>query len=380
MRRESCAVLVAGGGVAGAAAAISAARAGAATILVEREATLGGIGQLGLLRRICGLYRNGGELPGTTLNTGFARELAARLGTAPERVGQVWLQPLGEYDLDRLFAEFSAAEPQLQVRRGHAVTAVTGRGGTIRAVTTDGPAGPRQITPAVVVDATGDGNLAVMAGAASELSPPGERQLAGFTVRFRGLSAPGGDLALQVPFACATFTPGAAGDDGDCKLSIPGEAPDRDRQARAAAATLKDYLATALPAFRQATITALSPRVLDREGRRIVGDYQLTADDILAACTFPDRVARNAWPMESWERERGTVYRYGPAGGYEIPFRCLRVRGFANLLTAGRCVSVSREALASTRVMGCCLALGAAAGRAAAFHAVHGSYPPEFSV
>lgn len=388
MTARSCAVLVVGGGVAGAAAAIAAARAGVETVLLEREAVLGGIGQLGLFRRICGLYRNGGATPGAPLNAGFPMELVARLRTLPERVGRVWLQPLGDSDCDRLLTAFCAGEPRLTVLRRHTAAAVTVSGASVQSVTARGPDGPVIFAPVVVVDASGDGGVAVMAGAEYELAPPGERQLGGFTVRFAGLAGSLGDLALQVPFACArgvaegvlppllrftTFVPGDGGDDGDCKLNALDDA-----DPEVLAQLLGDYLAETLPAFRRATITARSPRVLAREGRRLAGDYRLTADDILAARKFPDGVVRNAWPMESWERERGTVYRYGPDGDcYEIPLRCLTVRGFANLLCAGRNISVSREALASTRVMGCCLALGAQAGRMAAHRAAHGCYPAE---
>ncbi|TLM65505.1 MAG: FAD-dependent oxidoreductase [Deltaproteobacteria bacterium] len=388
MTARSCAVLVAGGGAAGAAAAIAAARAGAETVLLEREAVLGGIGQLGLFRRICGLYRNDGATAGPPLNDGFPAELAARLGTRPERVGRVWLQPLGAGDFDRLLTPYCAGEPRLTVLRRHAVQTVTVSGASVQSVTALGPDGPVTFAPATVIDASGDGGVAVMAGAEYELAPPGERQLGGFTVRFAGLAGPPGDLALQVPFACArgvaegalppllrftTFLPGDGPGTGDCKLSALDDA-----DPGGVAQLLGDYLASALPAFRGATVVARSPRVLAREGRRIAGDYRLTADDILAARKFPDGVVRNAWPMESWERERGTVYRYGPDGDcYEIPLRCLTVRGFTNLLCAGRNISVSREALASTRVIGCCLALGAQAGRAAAFRAARGGYPAE---
>ena len=159
-------------------------------------------------------------------------------------------------------------------------------------------------------------------------------------------------------------------------MSIAGG---HDRQLGDEARQLVAHLAGALPAFRTARIVAVSPRVLEREGGRIVGEYRLTAEEILAARKFPDGVVRGAWPMESWDAQRGPVYRYGPDGDwYDIPFRALKVRGMSNLLATGRCLDATREALASTRVIGCCLALGAVAGRAAARCAAHGSYPPEY--
>lgn len=394
MRRAACDVLVAGGGTAGVMAAIGAARAGAATLLLERDPVLGGIGQAGMLRQICGLYRNGGTTAGELLNPALLGELVERLGTAPQRMGRVWVQPLGPTDFDTLLTSLCRIEAGLTVLRNHAVTAATTSHGRLTQIIAAGADGPLAVTPRAVVDATGDGELAGLAGASVEQPPAEGRQLAGFTVHVGGLQGAADDLPLQVPFACArgvtdgsippalrftTFSRAATPDEGYCKLSIAGRAGrERDRQAGDDARRLVTHLATTLPAFRAARIIALSPRVLDREGGRIGGEYRLTADDILAARKFPDAAVRGAWPMETWESERGTVYRYGPDGDwYDIPFRAMQVRGLVNLLAAGRCLGATREALASTRVIGSCLALGARAGQAAAHYAGHGSYPPE---
>ena len=102
----------------------------------------------------------------------------------------------------------------------------------------------------------------------------------------------------------------------------------------------------------------------------------LTKEDVLSARKFPDGVVKNAWPIELWDRTKGTIYKYVPRGEYyEIPFRCLMVSGITNLLTAGRCISVTHEALGSTRVMGTCMALGEQAGKAAAYRVRNGKYP-----
>jgi hypothetical protein len=108
----------------------------------------------------------------------------------------------------------------------------------------------------------------------------------------------------------------------------------------------------------------------------VLGDYVLTKEDVLSARKFPDGGVKNAWPVELWDRAKGTVYRYVPRGEYyEIPFRCQTVKGVPNLLTAGRCISVTHEALGSTRVMGTCMALGEQAGKAAAYYVKHGNFP-----
>ena len=96
---------------------------------------------------------------------------------------------------------------------------------------------------------------------------------------------------------------------------------------------------------------------------------------MLGAAKFHDGVVKNSWPIELWDRNRGTVYKYlEPGEYYDIPFRCLKVKGLSNLLCAGRCISVSHEALGSTRVMGTCISLGEQAGLAAAHYVKKGKY------
>jgi len=105
-----------------------------------------------------------------------------------------------------------------------------------------------------------------------------------------------------------------------------------------------------------------------REGRRVIGRYRLTREDVLVGRKFEDGVARASWPIELWEEgQLGASFEYLPDGEtYDIPLRCLHARDVENLFVAGRCLSASHEALGSARVIGTCLATGAAAGRAAA--------------
>jgi hypothetical protein len=149
-----------------------------------------------------------------------------------------------------------------------------------------------------------------------------------------------------------------------------------EERARAEADAMVAYLRSVIPEFEDSSIAGTSLKVLEREGRRIIGDYTLTKEDVLSARKFPDGVVKNAWPIELWARTRGTKYSYVPRGDYyEIPFRCLAAKGISNLLTAGRCISVSHEALGSTRVMGTCMSLGEQAGKAAAYRVKNGTYP-----
>ena len=104
-----------------------------------------------------------------------------------------------------------------------------------------------------------------------------------------------------------------------------------------------------------------------RAGRMVIGQYLLSGADVLAARKFPDAVARCAWPIEQWGADGVARFRYLPPGThYEIPARSLRAAQVENLFMAGKTISADVEAIASARVMGCCLATGAAAGVLAA--------------
>ncbi len=394
---SSCDVLVVGAGVAGAAAAVAAARGGARTILVEKERYLGGTGFAGRFQHICGLYLNAETAPAETLNPGLAREISELLfkrlpGKVVKKIGQVYVQPYQYEDLQSILTALCYGEGNIATLRGHEAVAVSLEEGEVRSITIDGMRGQQEIAPKMVIDCSGNGEVAALAGASFDLTHEKERQLAGFVVHVKGLKDVDDNLSLNVPYHLAkavklgmfppatrftTFSPGDDADDGYCKMSISlSDGETSMEKARADADGVIRYLASVLPAFEDSYVAGTSLKVLEREGRRVKGAYTLTKEDVLAARKFPDGVVKNAWPIELWYREKGTVYHYVPRGEYyEIPFRCLMVEGITNLLTAGRCISVTHEALGSTRVMGTCMALGEQAGKAAAYWVRYGKYP-----
>jgi hypothetical protein len=104
-----------------------------------------------------------------------------------------------------------------------------------------------------------------------------------------------------------------------------------------------------------------------RAGVMIVGRHLLTGDDVLSARKFPDAVASGCWPVEQWSANGRPRLRYLPPGEcYGIPARSLQAARTENLFMAGKSLSADVDAVASARVMGCCLATGAAAGQLAA--------------
>lgn len=148
-------------------------------------------------------------------------------------------------------------------------------------------------------------------------------------------------------------------------------------EARAQVTQLVAFFRRDVPGFANARIAATATQIGVRESRRIVGEYTLTADDVLGARTFEDAVARSAYPIDIHNPSGSgtTTHRLPPGGSYEIPYRCLVPMQAEDLLVAGRCISTTHEALASTRLTPTVMTLGQAAGTAAALSVKAGVSP-----
>ncbi|NML47397.1 FAD-dependent oxidoreductase [Ramlibacter sp. G-1-2-2] len=127
-----------------------------------------------------------------------------------------------------------------------------------------------------------------------------------------------------------------------------------------------DFLRRRLPGFEQAQLAAVAPRIGIRETRRILGDYVLSGEDILHARKRADGIAKGGHELDILGVKDHRHETIAQGGSYDIPLECLIPRGQTRLLMAGRCISSTREAQSSARVMGTCMATGQAAGTAAA--------------
>lgn len=383
-----CDVLVAGGGIAGIGAALAAARLGADTVLVESRAFLGGTAVVAMHGMLCGFYETGPSRPVRPLNDGLATELADRLSRispcrGPEAVGQVWVLRVGPDALTTVIEQMTVAERRLSIITGARVTSLRVTGGRVEHVVFRTATHDVEVSANAIVDCTGSGAVLALAGVPQEVAPPAMRQCAGFVMRLVGIEESTAEmLPLQVPYALtragrqgglprhvrlSLFTAGITPGEGFIKLAIPPPVDDeRSSAARRDAQLVYEHLQREVPAFRCASIAAMSREAVEREGALMKGAYVLTAADVLGGRRFHDGVVRNAWPIELWDQENGPTYTYlQPGDHYEIPLRCLEAPALTNLSCAGRCISVTREALASTRVTGTCLSLGEAAARAA---------------
>lgn len=149
-------------------------------------------------------------------------------------------------------------------------------------------------------------------------------------------------------------------------------------QGRRQAVDFFGFLRDAVPGFEQAYLLEIAPQVGVRETRRVLGDYQLTEDDVLQCASFDDSIGVNGWMVE--EHVAGNValrWQDIPnCRGYNhLPWRMLLVREHDNLLVAGRCASMTHGGQSAARVSGGCFVMGQAAGTAAAL-AVHAALAP----
>jgi hypothetical protein len=392
-------VLVVGGGAAGIAAATAAARAGASTLLVERYGFLGGTLTAVTLGTLCGGYAVGSH--GTIkLVGGICDEIVERLMRAgaalpPRR----WLRNLTvPYDppaLRRIADEF-LADAGVEVLLHTLVVGAQVEGGRVRAAFVENKAGRGAIVPRIVIDCSGDGDLAAQAGAVCTVGENGATQFASTMFRFANVDvaafgaiareargerlqqavADGYDLprtsaGLQVHpidgVVHANVTRVKRADGGSFDLLDPWELGDAEREGRRQAALYEDVLRRYMPGFGNARIVDVGAHIGIRETRLVAGDRTLTEADVRGCVKPADAIACCAWPLEMHGADRGTVWDFLPEDDwYGVPYGCLVAKGFDNMLVAGRNLSATHAAQASVRVAATCMALGEAAGTAAA--------------
>jgi hypothetical protein len=385
---EDGAVVVCGGGAAGMAAALAAARCGANVLLVESCGQLGGTVAQVLLHTLAGLYDSAGEL----LNDGLPRELVARLKAADPRtrkrkLGRTWVLQVCPHIYRQATTAWVREEQRIQVWCGSRVTRIARDGKQIRALEIAAGEERLPIIPAAVIDATGSAAV-VRQLDASLVDRDGPRAAGGYVARLRGI-APGAlefpkglavvralrDAAANrsLPWECnhAWIDSGIDADEAFLKLFVPLE--DGWQEQRRTIAQTNHLSGAAIvcllrtwPDFGQVQIAEWGALGVRDDGR-IRGRYTLTADDVRQARKFADAACRCAWPIEYWDDERGVSLEYLPHGAhYDIPLRSLQLDGIDNLWAVGKCLSADRLAHASARVAGTCWAMGQAAGAAAA--------------
>jgi len=395
--RESFDVAVIGGGSAGLAAAVTAARTGARTLLIERHGYLGGMGTASLVHSFCGLYLLREESGAVLANPGFASEIAERMiaatGIGPLRMGRLDVLPQHPVEFVRIADQLVAAERTLELRLHTEVSAVS-RNDDEWEIGLCGRSGVRPVVSKNLIDASGDAVVAGLLGGGSSMAAAPKLQRRPTFSGSDSTSSMADDSRLHTAglivegvrgrppsCGCAGHHFRASGRAGEIFASIDlagGDTvshfdpldtaclTDLELRGRRLASEVMRWLSSRSESWRGAYISQWPVRAGIRESRRWIGEYVLTGADLLAGTRFDDEVALATWPMEFREDPKGPKLRYPegnrPAG---IPLRCLKPAGIDRLFVAGRCISTDHDAQASIRVMGTCFATGEAAGRAA---------------
>ena len=288
----------------------------------------------------------------------------------------------------KLVLDRAVAQAGVEVICHATVIGAEREGDRIAAVTWQDRRGPHRAAARAFVDATGDGDLAHLAGASVRYGNHGHANLGTMATRFAGLASGAQTAAAAIAgHLSAAKAAGAAISktrsvsvrlpiSGDVVLYLASEDYDaRDAAAQSAAAARAraqalEYLEILrrLPGWGAAYLVTTGPDFGMRESRHINALHQLSWAEIQAGTRFDDCIGLGAWGAE-WH-DRATLessFDYPPGrGSYAIPLRCLMSAGTPNLYAAGRCADGDRMAGASLRVMGTAMVTGQAAGVAAA--------------
>jgi hypothetical protein len=428
-------VLVVGGGPAGLGAAIAAADAGAQVVLAERYGFLGGNATAALVMPLMSFHTQAPTAgrkenasgatpllptdhgPGEAVVAGVLRRLLERLVSVggaiapslatgyvvpfdPEWFKLVALELLDEAGVQFLFHAFASG-------------VLPGNEGVIF----ETKSGPLAIRAKVIVDCSGDGDVAVAAGAPCEVgradglaqpmtlmfrvaqfqraafeayvrdNPKEWRGVHGLWALVRRATEEGNlDLPREDMLFFATPYESEVSVNSTRVTRVLGTdvwdlsyAEWRSRhQMRQIEAFLRKYV----PGFEDSYVVQSGVQVGVRETRRVIGEYQLNAGDVLGARKFDDAIARGAYPVDIHNpKGSGTLLKRLPPGeAYDIPLRCLLPRNTERVLVAGRCISGTHEAHSSYRVMPIVMATGQAAGVCAAIASRRGCAPRDIPV
>jgi hypothetical protein len=364
-------LIIAGGGVAGVAAAVAAARNGAEALLIERYGQLGGLATGGLVtlllgygRYECGINREIGEY---LLHNNFGV-----IESAGERV---WLDGMGLTSLKRIkydgeemkwLLNEMILQENIQLLFHSLIVDVIKEKNQVHGIILEGKSGRQAVLANRVIDATGDGDVLAGAGAqyVSEMHPWGvslchrfgnvdlDKALTLQKENENQFNAIRNELETLLGFK---FWWGPSSIPGITLSMAPHilgynvlDTRDLTRaeiQCRRIIKTALTFLQEHMPGFEEAYLLETAPQIGVRAGRRLIGEYALSKEEILNGVRFPTAVIRSI---------------------YDVPYGCLLPSTIDNLLVAGRCVSGTEEGREELRLICPSIATGQAAGTAAA--------------
>ena len=393
---DACDVLVVGAGSAGMAAALQAGRAGASVVLVERGFQVGGNMTTGGVN-FPGLFHAWGRqvIDGCAYEvlTNAVALSGERLPDFSKRPARHWMHQLRvEIPVYVALAEEALGKAGVRLRYHTAPMRVARQENCWRVeLVADGV--PSEVVAKVLIDCTGDGTLAGLAGArrmrGEECSPgsfmytfangrelwdrcdkealerayrtalaAGELEKGDTTGGMRGLFD-------RVPSTSWNYIPNA-------DTSTAEKRTETNLRARASLLRMYRFLKRQ-PGFESLKLGPVSPEVAVRETWRVEGEYVMTVDDYVSGLEFEDGVCHAFYPVDLHSAEDGVdPKQLKDVVVPSVPLRALCAKGVPNVLMAGRCVSGDRLAVSALRVQATCMAMGQSAGEAAALAVAQG--------
>ncbi len=415
-------VVVCGAGPAGTAAAIAAARAGARVLVVERYGFAGGMATSALVNPMFGWnYSNPATGASGSLTGGLFREMAQRLYEAGAFDSALTPGAFDEQQFKYLCdCLLRAAGTDILFHTW--ITGLDRQGERIVSIRTFSKDGAGRIEGKIFVDATGDGDIAAFAGCRFTFGRPADGLTQAMTTSFRMANVDKsamiqtGNLiqarALVEPYFKQALAAGSLVFPhrdrvqfydyprsgvlhfnmtriGGLSGLAAADLTQAEIEGRRQAFTLAQWMVDAVPYFQNSWLEKVACQVGIRETRHIAGRYTVTQDDIATGRKFPDAIMRSTYfidihsphgPGFEHEEEKGKVKTdcRPPQGDYyEVPYRAILPVDAENLLIACRALSCSHEGAAAVRVMANMIAIGEAAGLAAARAARAGVSPHE---
>lgn len=393
-------VIVAGGGASGLIAAVSAARAGARTALIERSGCLGGTATQGMVAQYVGFYNRETRVVGglpfelthkiRALNgsEGFTRYVMAEATLNPVPLINFPFNP----ELVKIAADEFAQEAAVDIHlHTPVVRPMMGTHG-VEGLIVENVSGRFALRAKMVVDATGDGTVAAAAGvpcAGEEPELKHRRQPCTLVFRmsnvdvkrFRALPreekraiALEGLKEGRIYWESLSFCSTPGGMDAvslmsrifDIDAIDAADATRAELAGRQQVKTIIRFLRERVPGFENAILAAVAARVGVRETRRIIGQHTLTESEITGGAHFEDTIALGAGPMDLHDAKGTGVALWTPERPFEIPLRTLLPQSMGGLVVAGRAMSATRDANGGARHMATAMCLGEAAGLFAA--------------
>lgn len=379
-------VVVAGGGPSGVIAAAAAARSGADTLLIERYAFLGGNGTAGLMTCYNG-FRNQRAPEALQTVKGIPAEYIAeivRLGGVAERDSyeRRFAHDVTKGDLpytvgfDPEAAKIASLnllrKEGVKLRLHSWVVAPMLEGSRVTGVVVESKSGRQAIAADIVIDCTGDGDVAAWAGApfmSPDESGKTDRMQMSLMYRMGGVP-PGFERGIRIRDRVVNWGPGFRGDALDVNVLTQAEVETRLK--------LWDLIQEMRrkPGMESVYLMQTPTCIGVRETRRIIGEYVVTEQDAIKGTRFPDVIAISSNPMPSYHGKRF----FFEHEGFDIPYRALIPKKVEGLVLSGRCISCEQAPFQSARSMAPAMAIGHASGCAAALAATRGVPPRKLDV